>query len=59
MRMGLRATDGAGGRGRLPDTSSPAAKTARGIPRTSHCMFMAGQLCFRQRRAADSAGKIF
>ena len=56
MRMGLRATDGAGGRGRLPDTSSPAAKTARGIPRTSHCMFMAGQLLHAQRRGADSAG---
>ena len=57
VRMGLRATDGTGGCCRLPDTSSPATKTARGIPRTSYCMFMTGQLCFRQRRGPDSAGQ--
>ena len=56
VRMGLRATDGAGGCGRLPDTSSPATKTARGIPRTSHCMFMAGQLLDREGRGSHSAG---
>ena len=50
--MGLRATDGAGGCSRLPETSSPATKTARGIPRTSHCMFMTGQLLDREGRAA-------
>ncbi len=59
VRMGLRATDGAGGCGRLPDTRSPATKTARGIPRTSHCMFMAGQLLHGERRVPHSAGQIF
>ena len=54
--MGLRVTDGAGGCGRLPDTRSPATKTARGIPRTSHCMSVAGQLLYRERGLADSAG---
>ena len=47
VRMGLRVTDGAGGCGRLPDTRSPATKTARDIPRTSHCMSVAGQLLYR------------
>ena len=56
VRMGLRVTDGAGGCGRLPDTRSPATKTARGIPRTSHCMSVAGQLLYRERGLADSAG---
>jgi hypothetical protein len=59
VRMGLRVTDGAGGCGRLPDTRSPATKTARGIPRTSHCMSVAGQLLYRERGLADSAGKTF
>ena len=59
VRMGLRVTDGAGGCGRLPDTRSPATKTARGIPRTSHCMSVAGQLLYRERGLADSAGQIF
>lgn len=57
VRMGLRATDGTGGCCRLPDTSSPATKTARGIPRTSHCMFMTGQLLDREGRGPDSAGQ--
>ena len=57
VRMGLRVTDGAGGCGRLPDTRSPATKTARGIPRTSHCMSVAGQLLYRERGLADSAGQ--
>ena len=56
MRMGLRATDGAGGYSRRPDTSIPATKTARVIVRTLHCMFMAGQLLHAQRRGADSSG---
>ena len=56
VRMGLRATDGAGGYSRRPDTSIPATKTARVIVRTLHCMFMAGQLLHAQRRGADSAG---
>jgi len=59
VRMGLRVTDGAGGCGRLPDTRSPATKTARDIPRTSHCMSVAGQLLYRERGLADSAGQIF